>query len=76
MNSSTQWVTQAEMNQVRKDHACVEVEIDGVRGILVTGGVDAEETLLKSAEFYSIEDEEWQSLRDMKTGRTEHGVSF
>ena len=40
------WVTQPAMKQARKDHACVTTEINGDKGVLVTGGVDQEDTLV------------------------------
>jgi len=42
----------------------------------VTGGVDGEDNLLSSAEFYSVDEERWQSMASLKHGRTEHGEEF
>ncbi len=64
------------MRQARKDHACILAEINGDKGILVSGGVDAEEKLLSSVEFYSLRTESWTELSGLKTGRTEHGELF
>lgn len=36
----------------RKDHACAFVKIDEEKGVLVSGGVDSEDNLLDSVEFY------------------------
>lgn len=57
----------------RKDHACALVKIDEERGVLVSGGVDAEDNLLDSVEFYNLETQEWQELAPLKRARTEHG---
>ena len=67
------WTTQPEMRQKRKDHACLMTEVDGEKGVLVTGGVDENDNLLGSVEFYSTESELWSDLADLKHGRTEHG---
>ena len=68
-----EWSVQPEMRQKRKDHACIVVEISNERGILVTGGVDENDNLLNSVEFYSLTSESWKDLSSLKHGRTEHG---
>ena len=60
----------------RKDHACTLVKIDEERGVLVSGGVDGEDNLLDSVEFYNLETQEWQELSPLKKARTEHGKLF
>lgn len=67
------WAVEPEMSQKRKDHACLVVEINDQKGILVTGGVDEEDKLLDSVEFYSFTSEAWQTLASLKDARTEHG---
>ena len=57
----------------RKDHACALVKIDEETGLLVSGGVDGEDNLLDSVEFYNLETQEWQELSPLKKARTEHG---
>ena len=57
----------------RKDHACALVKVDEERGVLVSGGVDGEDNLLDSVEFYNLETQEWQELSPLKKARTEHG---
>jgi len=37
-----EWLTQPEMATARKDHACLVVEIDGNKGILVSSDVPRE----------------------------------
>ncbi len=57
----------------RKDHACTFVQIDEERGVLVSGGVDDQDNLLDSVEFYNLETREWTELSPLKRARTEHG---
>ena len=57
----------------RKDHACALVKIDEETGLLVSGGVDGEDNLLDSVEFYNLETQEWEELSPLKKARTEHG---
>ncbi len=40
----------------------------------VTGGVDEQDNLLSSVEFYSLLGESWQTLRSLRQPRTEHGT--
>ena len=52
---TNEWRMQTQTLKVpRKDHACVKTRLDDEEGILVTGGVDANEKALKSVEFFSI----------------------
>ena len=67
------WHSGSPMAQPRKDHACLLVELDGIVGFLVTGGVDADDNVLNSAEFYNIAADQWRSMRRLRVGRTEHG---
>ena len=60
----------------RKDHACALVKIDEETGLLVSGGVDGEDNLLDSVEFYNLETQEWEELSPLKKARTEHGKYF
>ena len=60
----------------RKDHACAFVKIDEEKGVLVSGGVDSEDNLLDSVEFYSLENQEWTDLSPLKRARTEHGMAM
>ena len=60
----------------RKDHACAFVKIDEEKGVLVSGGVDAEDNLLDSVEFYSLESQQWTELSPLKRARTEHGMAM
>jgi len=70
------WSTLPEMRQARKDHACLMAEINGDKGILVSGGVDPSDVLLESAEFYSLRTESWTELSGLMTARTEHGMAL
>jgi len=69
------WTSQPDMLVRRKDHACALVKIDEERGVLVSGGVDGEDNLLDSVEFYNLETQEWQELSPLKKARTEHGMA-
>ena len=60
----------------RKDHACALVQIDNERGILVSGGVDNEDNLLDSVEFYNLATQAWEEISALKNARTEHGKPF
>eukprot|EP00095_Tigriopus_kingsejongensis_P005001 snap_masked-scaffold139_size317827-processed-gene-0.5 protein:Tk05001 transcript:snap_masked-scaffold139_size317827-processed-gene-0.5-mRNA-1 annotation:"kelch domain-containing protein" len=75
-SETNEFVTQPSMAQTRKDHACLVVEINDKKGIVVTGGVDENDVLLNSAEFYSMEEETWSTLSPMDKGRTEHGMAL
>ena len=67
------WFFTTDMLVRRKDHACALVKVDEERGVLVSGGVDGEDNLLDSVEFYNLETQEWQELSPLKKARTEHG---
>jgi N-acetylneuraminic acid mutarotase len=68
------WTSQPDMLVRRKDHACALVKIDEETGLLVSGGVDGEDNLLDSVEFYNLETQEWEELSPLKKARTEHGM--
>jgi len=70
------WTEQPAMLLGRKDHACAFVKIDEEKGVLVSGGVDSEDNLLDSVEFYSLENQEWTDLSPLKRARTEHGMAM
>jgi len=73
---TNEWRMQAgELRVPRKDQACVATRLDDEEGILVTGGVDADNRPLSSVEFYSIDRQEWLSLADLTLPRTEHGLA-
>merc|ERR1719277_2994647 len=60
---TNEWRMQAQTLKVpRKDHACVSTRLDDEEGILVAGGVDADNRALKSVEFFSIPKQEWVTL--------------
>ena len=66
------WIS--DMLVRRKDHACALVQIDNERGILVSGGVDNEDNLLDSVEFYNLATQAWEEISALKNARTEHGM--
>ena len=45
-------------------------------GILVSGGVDNEDNLLDSVEFYNLATQAWEEISALKNARTEHGRRF
>ena len=52
---TNEWRMQSQtLTVARKDHACVATRLDDEEGILVTGGVDADDNALTSVEFFSI----------------------
>eukprot|EP00095_Tigriopus_kingsejongensis_P003416 maker-scaffold1126_size61158-snap-gene-0.11 protein:Tk03416 transcript:maker-scaffold1126_size61158-snap-gene-0.11-mRNA-1 annotation:"hypothetical protein TRIADDRAFT_56004" len=71
-----QWTEIPNMNVPRRDHACLFVEFEKARGILVTGGLSDNEEVLDSAEFFDLQTEEWTITSGMKIGRTEHVMSL
>jgi len=72
-----EWRMQAQsMSTSRKDHACVLTRLNGENGIIVSGGVDADNKPLSSVEFFSIPQQNWISLASLKVARTEHGLSM
>jgi hypothetical protein len=70
---NAEWTSQPDMLVKRKDHACAIVKIDEERGVIVSGGVDSEDNLLDSVEFYNLETQTWEELSPLKSARTEHG---
>lgn len=73
---TNEWRMQDQTLQTpRKDHACVVTRLDDEDGILVTGGVDADNRPLASVEFFSMPKQEWVSLADLTVARTEHGLA-
>jgi len=73
---TNEWREQAPtLKTPRKDHACVATRLDDEEGILVTGGVDADNRPLASVEFFSIPKQEWVTLADLTIPRTEHGLA-
>ena len=64
------------MNIERKDHACVFVKIKDDQGVLVSGGVDEQDNLLDSVEFYNLQTQTWTELAPLKNARTEHGMAM
>ena len=64
------------MNIERKDHACAFVKIKDDQGVLVSGGVDEQDNLLDSVEFYNLQTQTWTELAPLKNARTEHGMAM
>ena len=64
------------MNIERKDHACAFVRIKDDQGVLVSGGVDEQDNLLDSVEFYNLKTQNWIELAPLKNARTEHGMAM
>ena len=60
---TNEWRMQSQTLKVaRKDHACVSTRLDDEEGILVAGGVDADDNALASVEFFSIPKQVCQSF--------------
>ena len=77
------------MTESRRDHACLYVEFERSRGVLVTGGQGARDEVtfpivnsqvilqvLASAEFYDLETQQWEAVGSMQVARTEHVISL
>ena len=62
--------------EARKDHACLYVELETTKGLLVTGGLGVEGQVLHSAEFYDIKAQKWSQVSSLKIGRTEHSMAL
>ena len=69
----SEWAAKPDMLVKRKDHACAFVTLGEEKGILVSGGVNEDDQLLDSVEFYSIDKDEWKEVAHLKQARTEHG---
>ena len=69
----SEWTAQPDMLVKRKDHACALVTLGEEKGILVSGGVNEDDQLLDSVEFFSIDKDEWKEVAHLKQARTEHG---
>ena len=70
------WTELQPMLQARRDHACLYVEMEGRKGMLVTGGVGEDGDVLASGEFYDIRTGEWSMVSSMVVARTEHVMSL
>merc|ERR1711915_462637 len=64
--------TVKSLNVARSSHACQEGAYEGIEGIFVTGGSNAE----NSVEFYVKDVDTWRILGDMKTNRYWHSLSI
>ena len=73
---SGKWKELADMIEARKDHACLYVELESTKGLLVTGGLGVDGNVLHSAEFYDIKAQKWSQVSSLKIGRTEHVMAL
>ena len=70
------WEEVASMLEPRRDHACLFLELERTRGVLVTGGLGDRDQVLDTAEFFNLETEEWTRVSGLKIPRTEHAMSL
>ncbi|TRY74923.1 hypothetical protein TCAL_07513 [Tigriopus californicus] len=70
------WTEIPNMKVPRRDHACLFVEFEKSKGMLVTGGLGENDEVLDSAEFFDLATNEWILTSGMKVGRTEHAMSL
>ena len=73
---SGKWRELTAMIEARKDHACLYVELESTKGLLVTGGLGVDGQVLHSAEFYDIKAKKWSQVSSLKIGRTEHSMAL
>lgn len=73
---SDKWREMTAMTEARKDHACLYVELESTKGLLVTGGLGVDGQVLHSAEFYDIKAKKWSQVSSLKIGRTEHSMAL
>merc|ERR1719369_2424401 len=71
-DQNKEWKTLKSLNVARYSHACQEGAYEGIEGIFVTGGWNAE----NSVEFYVKDVDTWRILGDMKTNRDSHSLSI
>ena len=71
-----EWTEEQSMHQPRRDHACLYVELEDRKGMLVTGGLGEEDEVLASGEFYDVSTGEWSMVSSMVMARTEHVMSL
>ena len=71
-----EWTVLQSMHQPRRDHACLYVELEDRKGMLVTGGLGEDGEVLASGEFYDIETGEWSMVSSMVVARTSHMMSL
>ena len=71
-----EWTEEQSMLQPRRDHACLYVELEDRKGMLVTGGLGEEDEVLASGEFYDVSTGEWSMVGSMVMARTEHVMSM
>ena len=70
------WTELQPMLQARRDHACLYAEMEGRKGMLVTGGIGDDGDVLASGEFYDVEIGEWSMVSSMVVARAEHVMSL
>ena len=56
------WTPLAPLLTPRRDHACLYVELESSRGVLVTGGLGDQDQVLSSAEFLDVDTGEWHQV--------------
>jgi hypothetical protein len=71
-----EWTEGQNMLQPRRDHACLYVELEDRKGMLVTGGLGEKDEVLASGEFYDVSTGEWSMVSSMVMARTEHVMSL
>lgn len=74
--SKGKWTKLSDLNQPRRDHACVFVEFETTSGVLVTGGLGDDDEVLDSAEFFDLKTKKWTLTSSLKQARTEHSMSI
>lgn len=66
------WFTLHRLNEGRRQHACIKVRVNGRPGVIVSGGVDANSTLIKSVEFWDASSGRWLMLPQLRRARSGH----
>ena len=68
------WTTLPAMIIKRGYTACAVVEVDGITGVLVTGGWNGLD-YIDAVEFLNLEFFEWEQLPSLLTGRADHSLA-
>lgn len=66
------WFTLHRLNEGRRQHACIKVRVNGRPGVIVSGGFDANSTILSSVELWDAGTGRWLMMPKLRRGRSGH----
>jgi len=73
--ATNNWYSISPMNHPRSRHGCTSVSLNGRRGVVVSGGVDQNNSNTTSVEFYDMRTNKWINLPSLNRGRRGHTMS-